>query len=125
MHVTNWTKYSPAERVHRRAGGRRRYNKERQRQAEHRRILVEARYLSVIEEFLRSQTDFRGWQTRLAKELGISRMQINRDFKRLLACDRTLSDNAFMLEALRIISKPIPGLERLLKKDSKFPGLAR
>jgi hypothetical protein len=84
MQVTNGQKRMSPEEVYRRAGGRRKYNAERQRQAENRRLLVEWRFLQVAEEFLLSKRNPRGWKTRLAAELGVSRMQIGRDFKRLL-----------------------------------------
>ncbi|MBS1806817.1 MAG: hypothetical protein JST84_01335 [Acidobacteria bacterium] len=98
MRVTNWHFPQAPEAVARRAGGRRRFNAERQRRAENRRVLVEWRFLQVAEEFLLSRKNPRGWQTRLADELGVSRMQIGRDFKRLLAEDDVLRYLAFLFD---------------------------
>lgn len=98
MRVTNWQKMTSPENVYRRAGGRRKYNAARQRQAENRRVLVEWRFLQVAEEFLFSRKNPRGWQTRLADELGVSRMQIGRDFKWLLAEDEGLRYLALLFD---------------------------
>ncbi len=98
MYVTNWHFPQSPEAIARRAGGRRKYNAERQRQAAFRRLLVEWRFLKVAEAFLLTRRNPRGWQTRLADELGVSRMQIGRDFKRLLAEDRMLQHIAIMFD---------------------------
>lgn len=105
MYVTNWQKYLPTELVYRRAGGRRRYNAERQRQAAFRRVVVQLRFLQVAEDVLRTKKNPRGWQTRLADELGVSRMQIARDFKRLCQADQTLQDIASTFDLLVGFSK--------------------
>lgn len=97
--TTNWYAYKTPDEIARRAGGRRRYNAERQRQAAFRRVLVEWRFLKVAEEFLITKRNPRGWQTRLAAELGVSRMQIGRDFKRLLAEDPILEYIAILFDS--------------------------
>ena len=110
MSVTNTQK--EISWLYRRAGGRRKYNAERQRQAAARRLIVEARYLQVVEKFLQTRQTPRGWQTRLAKELGISRMQIGCDLKRLHLSDETLRHIAYMIRALQITERPIRRLEK-------------
>ncbi|MBL8203928.1 MAG: hypothetical protein JNM09_06830 [Blastocatellia bacterium] len=105
MHVTNWQKYLPPEKVYRRAGGRRRHNAERQQQAAIRRFVVEMRFLRVAEEFVTMRRNPRGWQTRLADELDVSRMQIGRDFKRLLAENRDLHYLAILFDTVISFSR--------------------
>jgi hypothetical protein len=63
------------EQAHRRAGGRRAYNRMRQFRANHR--------LMEVAKLMRQMGLERGWQTRIANALGVSRSTICRDFQRL------------------------------------------
>ncbi|MGE4056657.1 MAG: hypothetical protein AB7F99_17850, partial [Vicinamibacterales bacterium] len=66
-----------------RAGGRRRYNAERQRVREERRDQLAA---LVVETWPRFMTD-RGWQSWAARQLGVSRASVCRDVDAIIQAE--------------------------------------
>jgi DNA invertase Pin-like site-specific DNA recombinase len=72
-----WSAPTSTSEVHRRAGGRRKYNSVRRFKADLRRVEVE----KLFAEYAFA----RGAQARIARELGVNRSTISRDIRRLWA----------------------------------------
>lgn len=89
--ASSWSAPTSTSEVHRRAGGRRKYNSVRRFKADLRRIEVE----KLFAEYAFA----RGAQARIARELGVNRSTVSRDIRRLWApegevcskCERMMS----------------------------------
>ena len=74
-----WSSYQPLEIVHRRAGGRRKYNAERRRRAEARREQIRDLLGGGNEWLLIGKASGRGLVTRHAEHFGVNKSTISRD----------------------------------------------
>jgi hypothetical protein len=70
--VSNWSAHRPSNEVHRRAGGRRGYNRLRQIRATERRVHVAQRIVAA-------GGIHHGLQAQIARDFGVDRSTINRD----------------------------------------------
>ena len=92
MRATNWTAQTDSQTAARRAGGRRRYNAWR-------RLLAHARLGAVVKEL--NEVGFsRGYQSEIARRLGVHRSTVHRDFKKF-----ALAERGYYWEEIELVSQ--------------------